>query len=133
MSATCMTVERLRGLVLIEAGAEIRVSAVDRIRDGVDASARGVDPALLRPRPKGDDWAQQESAFLWKALARIPCPTRIVRGEKSPVVSVEMAERMAQTLPEGDVVGIPDAGHVVMRDQPEAFRAVLEQFLEAHA
>ena len=66
---------------------------------------------------------------LWPDLARIDCPTLIVRGIESDVLSPQIAKRMLETLKNGRLVEIPDAGHTVPGDQPEAFLAALRTFL----
>lgn len=39
-------------------------------------------------------------------------------------------ERMLETLPDGRLVEIADAGHTVPGDQPEAFLKAVQPFLE---
>ena len=68
---------------------------------------------------------------LWPDLARIACPTLIVRGIESDVLSPQIAKRMLETLPDGRLVEIPDAGHTVPGDQPEAFLKAVRPFLES--
>lgn len=67
---------------------------------------------------------------LWPDLARIACPTLIVRGVESDVLSPQIAKRMLETLTDGRLVEIPDAGHTVPGDQPEAFLAAIRAFFE---
>lgn len=67
---------------------------------------------------------------LWPDLSRITCPTLIVRGAESDVLSPQIAKRMLETLPNGRLVEIADAGHTVPGDQPDAFLAVIRTFLE---
>ncbi len=67
---------------------------------------------------------------LWPDLGRITCPTLIVRGAESDVLSPEIAKRMLATLKDGRLVEIPDAGHTVPGDQPEAFIKAVRAFLK---
>ncbi len=67
---------------------------------------------------------------LWPDLARIDCPTLIVRGIESDVLSPQIAKRMLEVLPDGRLVEVADAGHTVPGDQPEAFLAGIRGFLE---
>jgi esterase len=53
----------------------------------------------------------------WQALARITCPTLVVRGTRSNVLSEEVARRMVQTLADGRLLAL-DAGHNVPLDRP---------------
>ena len=66
---------------------------------------------------------------LWPDLARITSPTLIVRGSESDVLSPEIAKRMLETLKDGRLVEIADAGHTVPGDQPEAFIKAVRAFL----
>ncbi len=66
---------------------------------------------------------------LWPDLGRITCPTLIVRGAESDVLSSEIAKRMLEALKDGQLVEVPEAGHTVPGDQPEAFINLVRAFL----
>jgi pimeloyl-ACP methyl ester carboxylesterase len=68
---------------------------------------------------------------LWPDLARIACPTLIVRGVESDVLSPEIAKRMLESLKDGRLVEVPEAGHTVPGDQPGVFIRVVSEFLSA--
>ena len=68
-------------------------------------------------------------ADLWPQWRAITCPTLVVRGEESDVFSEETAKRMIDELPAARLVVVPGAGHTVPGDQPEAFQALLREFL----
>lgn len=70
-----------------------------------------------------------EIPFLWDSLEHITCPVLVLRGEKSKVLSREIAEEMVRRLPNGRFVEIPEAGHQVPLHQPEAFVAAVKEFL----
>src|SRR5712691_6888929 len=53
----------------------------------------------------------------WDALYAIACPTLVVRGTRSNVLSEDTARRMAQTLANGRLMEL-DAGHNVPLDRP---------------
>jgi len=92
------------------------------LREGPDGRWRWkMDPSLNTWTPTVPD--------LWPALARIPCPTLIVRGAESDILAPEVAERMVRTLPKGTLVTIPDSGHPVPAEQPAAFERAVRQFL----
>ncbi len=71
----------------------------------------------------------RDNPNLWPALASITCPTLIVRGNESDVLSPEIAKRMLETLQVGRLVEVPEAGHTVPGDQPETFARIVRQFL----
>jgi pimeloyl-ACP methyl ester carboxylesterase len=72
---------------------------------------------------------RREAMDLWAPLARITCPTLLVRGAESDILSPEIAKRMLASLPDGRLVEIAEAGHSVPGDQPEAFAAAVRSFL----
>lgn len=94
-----------------------------------------LDPAWFRGRQRASDAEMREretrlSAELWDALARVRCPTLVIRGAASDVVSAEVAERMVEeVLANGRLAVIPRAGHSVMIDNAEACRDALAQFV----
>jgi pimeloyl-ACP methyl ester carboxylesterase len=70
---------------------------------------------------------------LAEAARRLRCPTLLVHGAASPVLTLEMAQRFAAKVPCVELVSIPGAGHSVAGDAPEAFLKVVEAFLDAHS
>jgi pimeloyl-ACP methyl ester carboxylesterase len=74
---------------------------------------------------------RRDAVDLWEPLARIPCPTLIVRGAESDILSPEVAQKMTERLPDGRVVEIARAGHTVPADRPEEFVGELRAFLDA--
>ena len=66
---------------------------------------------------------------LWKACETIPCPTLVVRGAASDILSADVADKMAdEVLAQGSLAVIPQAGHSVMTDNPDAFGKALAAF-----
>jgi pimeloyl-ACP methyl ester carboxylesterase len=74
---------------------------------------------------------RRDAVDLWEPLPRIPCPTLIVRGAESDILSPEVAKKMAERLPDGRVVEIEGAGHTVPADRPEEFVRQIRAFLGA--
>jgi pimeloyl-ACP methyl ester carboxylesterase len=74
---------------------------------------------------------RRDAVDLWEPLPRIPCPTLIVRGAESDILSAEVAKKMAERLPDGRVVEIAGAGHTVPADRPEEFVRQIRAFLAA--
>jgi pimeloyl-ACP methyl ester carboxylesterase len=71
------------------------------------------DPAALERIMSGRVPAEER----WDALGRVACPTLVVRGTRSNVLSEDVARRMVQTLPDGHLMEL-DAGHNVPLDRP---------------
>lgn len=63
--------------------------------------------------------------------AALRCPTLLVHGAASPVLTREMAERFAARVPCVQLVSIEGAGHSVAGDQPDEFVKVVEAFLDS--
>ncbi len=94
----------------------------------------------LRQRPDGAlVWAWHPSVKLrrstgdidWWAIVRaIRPPTLVLRGEHSPVLDREVAERMVKELARGSFVEIPRAVHTLHEDNPEAVLTALREFLQ---
>ena len=76
----------------------------------------------------GDQHAAERRG-LADGLAKVTCPTLVVRGAESDVFHHEDAERLAQRLPDGRYVTIPKAGHTVQGDNPKDLAEALRQFL----
>lgn len=62
-------------------------------------------------------------------LAKVTCPTLVVRGAESDVFHDEDAEHLAKRLSDGRYVTIQGAGHTVQGDNPKDLAAALREFL----
>jgi len=68
----------------------------------------------------------------WEALAKITCPTLVVRGAASDILSPETADEMVdEVLANGRLAVVAQAGHSVMTDNPEGFRDAVNAFVLA--
>ena len=98
--------------------------------------------SALRPRANGGYELKRDSAMgetdpvnatalpsLWPILKDILCPTLIVRGIGSSVLSLSVAERMVGILPDGCLASVKLAGHAVMIDNPEGFAEATLSFI----
>ena len=65
---------------------------------------------------------------LWSVLQRLPCPTLVIWGMESEVLSETQARRMVEVLPKGGLVAVPGVGHAPTLMEPVAL-ATLERFL----
>jgi pimeloyl-ACP methyl ester carboxylesterase len=72
---------------------------------------------------------RRDAVDLWEPLPRISCPTLIVRGAESDILSAEVAKKMADRLPDGRLVEIEGAGHTVPADRPDEFVGQIRAFL----
>ncbi len=70
------------------------------------------------------------TAALWDALAKIECPTLVVRGAASDIMSADVADRMVDdVLANGTLAVVAQAGHSVMTDNPDGFRKCVGAFM----
>jgi pimeloyl-ACP methyl ester carboxylesterase len=58
-------------------------------------------------------------------------PTLLVRGSRSDLVPEESVRHFLDVIPDARYVDVQDAGHMVVGDRNDAFRAALIEFLEA--
>jgi len=65
----------------------------------------------------------------WSLLPQIKAPTLLVRGELSPIMPEEMAERMKAAIPNARLVTMLGVYHHLVLDAPEAFSRILDDFL----
>ena len=106
--------------------ARARVGIEHAMRTGEDGRLYyKYDPQLFKITGKA---AVPEQPYLWGCLERTLCPTLVVRGETSGVLSPELVDRMVELLPNEEAVEVAGAGHPVPYDQPEEFLRVLKNF-----
>ncbi len=74
---------------------------------------------------------RRDPVDLWPALGRIPCPTLVVRGSESDILTAEQAKQVVAALPRGQLVEIAGAGHTVPGDRPAEFVEAVRAFLLA--
>ena len=83
------------------------------------------DKLLRTPGRQGPAWTPEQ---LWDAVAKIACPTLVVRGGDSDIFADETMQRMKQVIPDCDTVTVPNAGHLVAGDNPSDFLAAVRAF-----
>lgn len=67
--------------------------------------------------------------WLWEYLKEVICPTLLLHGMESDILSREVAQGVAHTLVFGSVVDIERAGHSIPGDNPQAFEVAVRRFL----
>ena len=90
----------------------------DRLRNtpaGLSASLRATGTGTQTP--------------LWDRLGEIECPVLVLVGEHDAKFT-GLGRRLADALPDAELVVVPDAGHSVHLEQPEATAAALATWLE---
>jgi esterase len=83
-----------------------------------------------RHRGKAEPGAyERRRELLWNAVAKISCPTLVVRGAQSDVFHDEDAERLTAALSRGRWVRVENAGHTVQGDNAAGLLTELRGFL----
>jgi esterase len=68
---------------------------------------------------------------LWDDVHAIHCPTLIIKGGESDILSGESAEKLQAAIPNSRLAVVPGAGHSVMGDNPAGFVEAVRAFLLA--
>jgi pimeloyl-ACP methyl ester carboxylesterase len=92
-------------------------------RDGPNGPVLDYDPAIATaPGAK----TKTSSLLAWFALGRLArnVPTLLLRGEKSDILSADIAGRMKRKAPKLQVVEIPDVGHAPTLSEPASLQAI---------
>ena len=74
-------------------------------------------------------WWVAKHHDLFGTAARVPVPSRVLVGERDPVVPVRFARSVAAALPGARCQVIPDAAHALIFDEAERFNAAVLEFL----
>jgi pimeloyl-ACP methyl ester carboxylesterase len=96
---------------------------------------RKADPAFMTARAETsaaepEAHERDTAKRLWDALARVACPTLVVRGAASDILSPEIADRMLDdVLANGRLAVVPQAAHSVMTDNPAGFAQAVGGFV----
>ena len=92
-----------------------------------------MDPNLRGDRPDDDESQAAEEAFIqkqWDALAKLPCPTLVVRGAASDILAPDTADKMVDdVLQNGTLAVVPQAAHSVATDNPQGFEDAVLAFV----
>jgi len=88
------------------------------------------DPAIRPPDP---DPGQRRLSDLWDSADRVQCPTMIMRGQDTDMLTPEAIQRLHRRIAGSRVSLIEDAGHNVPTDQPAALALNIREFLQSIA
>src|SRR5262245_18684004 len=119
-------------------------------RRGPSRRDDGRDPAFLHgaPRTAGDPapdelWRREAGSDLgatkaWESLGQtidirpllsgVRCPTLLLVGELDLICGPAHSRAIAEAIPHAEVVTVPDCGHFVPGEAPEAFREAVVAF-----
>jgi 3-oxoadipate enol-lactonase len=88
----------------------------------------------LRELPTVRGYLCQVGGLLsWNAAARVSrlrVPTLVLHGDSDRIIAPEQGQWLARQIPGARFSLIPDAGHMLMTDQPEMVERHVQEFLE---
>ncbi len=88
------------------------------------------DPAIALPfKAITPELARLGEAALWQAYDQLRCPTLLLRGASSDLLSPATAQAMTQRGPRASLLQIPGVGHAPTLVQPDQVRSVREFLL----
>lgn len=110
---------------------EWRKLAADVLRQDQDGQwVRHYDMGLAVPFCSATpESAKRDEAMLWAAYDAIKCPTLLVRGADSDLLSRQTAESMTQRGPKATLIEIADVGHAPTFIHADQI-ALVQQFLQ---
>lgn len=139
--------EDLGGLVLIGTGGRLRVHPdyLDRCLDETqwraeapayyEAINRDLAPQLAEralqsgPMVERNDLACCDKFDVMERVKEIAIPSLVVVGADDVMTPVRYAEYLGRELPDAEVVVVPNSGHFVTLEQPEAVNEAVARFL----
>ena len=144
--------KRLRSLIVAATSAQLAEKEIDAYRLRIEfegfrklpahhreigPSYRGGNPAGVKRWMEIDHHAQQAGATLqplrtpntYAKLATIVTPTLIIAGCADAVSPPSMMRLWAAKIPDAQFTLVPEAGHAVSWEQPEAFNEIVLEFL----
>ena len=142
--------DRLRALILVGAGARLRVrqEVFDQIRADYaaaveellrwwfapEAAPRVVDRArralrAVPPTVVHDDFWAANRFDVMDRVHEVVLPTLILCGEEDRMTPLKYSEYLRDRIPGARLVVIPRAGHMVMLEQPRAVNEAIAEFL----
>ncbi|MDA0734307.1 MAG: alpha/beta hydrolase [Chloroflexi bacterium] len=78
-------------------------------------------------RTQGQRSPQWTAEQLWEAVAKITCPTLVLRGGDSDIFADETMQKMQKVIPNCSTVTVPRAGHLVAGDNPVDFLVAVRE------
>lgn len=144
--------DHVLGLGLVGSGARLRVSPVI-LENAANpqtfpatieiilswAFSKNADPRLvelasqrmtkIRPSVLHGDFLACDAFDIIETVSKIRVPTLVVCGQDDKLTPLRYSQYLADQIPAARLAVIPDAGHIVMLEQPQAVANALTDFL----
>jgi pimeloyl-ACP methyl ester carboxylesterase len=142
--------EMIRGIVLAGTGARLKVipAVLNGIKNDFEETVRNIvrfafsrkapqemiDAGIERlmkcqPEVLYGDFLACDRFDLIKDVGRIHLPTLILCGEEDEMTPVKYSEFLHQQIQSSELEVLPNAGHMVMMESPEAFNRKVREFV----
>ena len=66
-----------------------------------------------------------------KGLGRIQAPVRVIFADRDRYFPLPAGRRLAEALPNAELKVIPECGHFLQEEKPDAFNKLVLEFLQA--
>ncbi len=132
LAAACLP-ERVSGLVVVDSYPSPEMTPGSRRIAGWVSSYNGgsrFDPAIARHFRDQLQTGRESRLDLWPMWEAISCPALLVRGERSDVLPVAMAEEMIARQPLARLLTIPDVGHPIPLMRPAELAEAIAEFVD---
>jgi len=90
---------------------------------------RGRDRVRATPLEERRAATERRNAAVWEDIRALQTRTLVIRGDQSKTLAADVAQRMVEALPHGDLATIEQATGYVPGDRPREFAQVLDAFL----
>ena len=76
-------------------------------------------------------FANTMSLDIFSQVAHIDCPVLVLRGAHTDTPLSVVAERVAQRIPQGSLVTVPDTGHFLAMENPDEVARIIGEYFRA--
>jgi len=113
-----------------------KLRPIEQIRGSVRRAAKELpdgrwtwkyDKVLRQERPKDPSFTTE---VLWTFMDRVKCPTLLVRGAKSDVLTPAAAQAVLDRVPTAELAVVENAAHLVPGDNPAGFADAVNPFFD---
>jgi pimeloyl-ACP methyl ester carboxylesterase len=81
-----------------------------------------------RPYVAGELWRTAGTLDLLNVARELPVPALVIGGARDRMLPMHHSRRLAETIPEVELIELADVGHVAMLERPDEVTSALETF-----
>ncbi len=145
--------EVMRGIVLVGTGAKLKVfpMILEGIRDNFEETVRKIVPFTVSPKAPSKlmeqginemmrcqpevlygDFLACDQFDLINEIEKIVLPTLILCGDDDQLTPVKYSQFLHNRIKGSKMEILPNAGHIVMMESPQAFNEKIREFIAAN-